>query len=133
MVLLQLNNYGDMLYSMSLLATKLSIMLLIKRVFCSVKRDVAYWLTILLMFVNTGFYFAFIIVATAECLPRSKLWNNEEAGKCLDIFKLYIASSVFNLLSDIAMLSVLIYLVWRLQMSIRRKVGISAIFCTGGL
>ena len=31
------------------------------------------------------------------------------------------------------MLSVPMYLVWRLQMSIRRKVGISAIFLAGGL
>jgi len=37
------------------------------------------------------------------------------------------------MLSDIAMLSVPIYLIWRLQISRRRKIGISAIFLTGGL
>ena len=37
------------------------------------------------------------------------------------------------MLSDIAMLTVPIYLIWRLQISRRRKVGISAIFLTGGM
>jgi len=41
--------------------------------------------------------------------------------------------AIFNMLSDIAMLSVPIYLIWRLQISRRRKIGISAIFLTGGL
>ena len=85
------------------------------------------------MSANTGFYATFLIVPAAQCRPRSKIWNPEEPGECVDVFKLYIASSVFNLVSDFAMLSVPIYLVWRLQMSVRRKVGVSAIFCTGGL
>ena len=37
------------------------------------------------------------------------------------------------MVSDIAMLSVPIYLIWNLQMSVRRKIGISLIFGTGGL
>lgn len=130
---LQLSNYGDMIYSISLLATKLSIMLLIKRVFCSVQRDVAYWVTIFLIYANTAFYICFLIVPAAECKPRSKIWTPQGPGSCVNVVQLYLASSIFNLLSDLAMLSVPVYLVWRLQMSVRRKVGISAIFCTGGL
>lgn len=118
---------------MALLFTKLSIMLLIKRVFCSVKRDVAYWLTIFLMFANTAFYICFLVVPATQCIPRTKIWNPEEPGTCVDIYKLYNASAIFNLVSDVAMLSVPIYLVWRLQMSLRRKIGVSAIFCTGSL
>ena len=37
------------------------------------------------------------------------------------------------MISDIAMLSVPMYLIWNLQMSVRRKIGISAVFATGGL
>ena len=122
-----------MVYSFALLSTKLSIMLLIQRVFCSVQRDIAYWLTTFLMFANTAFYTAFLIVPAAQCHPRSKIWNMEEPGSCVDINKLYVASAVFNLLSDVAMLSVPIFMIWGLQMSIRRKIGVSAIFATGGL
>ena len=128
-----MNNYADMVYSVSLCATKLSIMLLIQRVFCSTQRDVPYWLTVFLISANTAFYLAFIIVPAAQCKPRSKIWNPKEDGTCVDIKKLYIASALFNTLSDVAMLSVPIYLIWSLQMSLRRKVGVSAIFCTGGL
>lgn len=108
-------------------------MLLIKRVFCSVKRDIGYWLTIVLIVANCCFYFAFFIVPLAQCQPRDKIWNPEKPGKCVNIVQLYLASSIFNLLSDLAMLSVPIYLIWRLQMSLRRKVGVTMIFCTGGL
>ena len=67
---------------------KLSIMLLIKRVFCSVQRDVPYWLTVFLIFINTGFYLAFLIVLTALCSPRSKIWMPEVPGKCVDVLQL---------------------------------------------
>ena len=126
-----MSNYGDMVYSIALLATKLSLMLLIRRVFCSVHRDLAYWLTVFLIFANTGFYICFIIVPAALCNPRSKIWTPAEPGQCLNINKLYLASAIFNLVSDICMLSVPVYLVWQLKMSVRRKVGISAIFLTG--
>ena len=129
----QYNNYANMVYSFALLSTKLSIMLLVQRVFCSVQRDLAYWLTTLLMFANTAFYTAYIIVPAAQCHPRSKIWNVEEPGSCVDINKLYVASAVFNVLSDVAMLSVPIFMIWGLQMSIRRKIGVSAMFATGGL
>ena len=108
-------------------------MLLILRIFCSVQRDAGYWLTKFLIAVNGIFYIVFFFVPIFLCFPRSKIWNPEEHGHCLDVNDLYLASAVFNMLSDIAMLSVPIYLIWNLQMSTRRKVGVSAIFMTGGL
>ena len=109
-------------------------MLLILRIFCSVERDVGYWLTQFLIAVNGIFYTLFFFVPIFLCSPRSKIWTPElPYGRCLNINALYIASAVFNMLSDIAMLSVPIYLIWNLQMSIRRKIGVSTIFLTGGL
>lgn len=46
---------------------------------------------------------------------------------------LYHASSSSKTISDIAILSVPICTVWNLQMSVRYKIGISAVFRTGGL
>lgn len=122
-----------MVYSISLCATKLSLMLLIRRVFCSTRYDIPYILTVCLMFLNTGFYLCYIIVPAAECSPREKIWTPELPGKCVDVKQLYLASAIFNFLSDIAMLSVPVFLIWRLQMSVRRKIGTIGIFCTGGL
>lgn len=122
-----------MIYSIALCATKLSLMLLIRRVFCSVRYDIPYYITVSLMCLNTAFYICYIIVPAAACSPRQKIWTPELPGKCVDVRKLYLASAIFNLLSDIAMLSVPVLLIWRLQMSVRRKIGTIGIFCTGGL
>ncbi|CAO1604355.1 ribosomal protein L36 [Xanthoria calcicola] len=129
----RLSNINDVIYSISLLATKLSLLLLILRVFCTVQRDLFYWLTLFLIVLNSLFYTLFFFIPIFQCTPRRKIWDQGTPGRCLNVIGLYYASAVFNTFSDIAMLSVPIYLVWNLQMSIRRKVGISFIFCTGGL
>ncbi|KAM0804201.1 hypothetical protein BDR22DRAFT_654105 [Usnea florida] len=126
-------NYSDIVYSISIFHTKCSILLLILRVFCSVKRNIGYWLTQSLIVVNAIFYLAYFFVPIFQCSPRTKIWTPEEPGSCMDVEALYIASATFNVASDIAMLSVPIYLIWNLQMSRQRKVGISAIFAAGGL
>jgi len=122
-----------MVYSISLCTTKISILLLVLRIFLSVQRDVWWWLTQSLIVLNTIFYIIFFLVPIFLCSPRSKIWNPTEPGRCLNIDDLYIASATFNMVSDISMLSVPIYLIWNLQMSVRRKIGVSLIFGTGGL
>ena len=129
----QYTNYSDPIYSVSLLATKCSILLLILRIFCSVKRDLGYWLTIGLIVVNTIFYTVFFFVPIFLCSPRVKIWDDKVPGRCLNIDALYLASATFNMVSDVAMLSVPLWLIWNLQMSVERKVGASAIFATGSL
>ena len=130
---IKFKDYQDMVYSISLLATKLSLMLLILRVLSTLHRDKPYFITIVLIIINSAFYLCYLIVPAALCTPRQKIWTPELPGKCLNANKLYLVSAVFNFLSDIAMLSVPIALVWQLQMSIRRKIGITVVFCTGGL
>ena len=108
-------------------------MLVILRIFCSVRRDVSYWLTQSLIAVNGIFYLIWFFIPIFECFPRSKIWTPEDPGHCLDVDGLYIASAVFNMLSDIAMLSTPLYLVWKLQMSRRRKIAVSIVFLSGSL
>ena len=88
-------------------------------------------LTQLLMLANGLFYAAAFFINIFACRPRRKIWNPEIPGKCFDVTALYIASAVFNTFSDVAMLVVPIFMVWNLQMSTKRKIGISAIFGTG--
>ena len=120
-----------MFYCVSILCIKLSILLLILRIFLSVQRDIFYWVTHILIFCNTAFYAMSFFMAIFNCRPRSKIWNPGTPGHCFDNKTLYIFSAGFNVASDIAMLSVPLYLIWTLQTSVRRKFGISAIFGTG--
>ena len=119
-----------MVYSLSLCTTKISILLLILRIFLSVGRVLVVARPIPF---NTIFYIFFFFIPIFLCTPRSKIWNPTNPGYCLNIDDLYIASAAFNIISDISMLSVPIYLIWNLQMSVRRKIGVSLIFGTGGL
>lgn len=129
----QISNYSDMFYCISIASIKLSILLLINRIFLAVNRNVLFWLTQLLMWVNTLFYAIAFFLAIFACRPRHKIWSPEVPGKCLNSKALYITSATFNTGSDVLMLSVPIYMIWKLQMSIKRKIGITAIFGTGAL
>lgn len=88
----QFSNYGDIAYSLALLFTKLSILLLILRVFCSVHYDLFYWLTQVLIWVNSIFYGIYFFIPIFSCRPRKKIWNPEVEGKCLKINYLYYSS-----------------------------------------
>ena len=122
-----------MAYCISILAIKLSILFLILRIFLSAYRDIFYWVTVLLIAANTIFYSIAFFVAIFSCTPRSKIWNPKGPGHCLNGKVVYIFSASFNATSDICMLTVPIYLVWTLQTSLKRKIGISAIFGSGAL
>lgn len=127
------SSYGDIVYSLALLFTKLSILLLILRVFCTVQKNAGYWCTLSLIWLNTIFYTVYFFIPIFSCTPRMKIWAPDTPGFCMEINILYYASAIFNMVSDILMLTVPIILIWNLQTSIRRKVGVSAIFLTGAL
>lgn len=123
-----------MLYSPTALFTKLSIILLVLRIFCPQRRDRFYWALQSLNILNTIFYIAYIIIPIVQCHPRRKIWDkNTSGGSCLDIYVLYTISGTFNALSDLAIFFVPLWRIWNLQISRSRKLGISAIFCSGGL
>ena len=129
-----MSNYSDMFYCITTALVKLSILLLVVRIFLSVQRNILYWLTQALIWANTLFYSIAFFLAIYGCRPRVKIWTPDmKEGHCLDSKALYLTSATFNVFSDLAMLSVPIYLVWTLQTSSKRKWGISAIFGFGAL
>ncbi len=126
-------NYSDVVYSLALGFTKISIILLVLRIFCPKQKDPFYWILQALNIFNTIFYAVFFFIPILLCRPREKAWLPKAPGRCLNIFGLYIASAVFNTVSDMAMYLVPLWKVWHLQISKDRKLGISAIFATGSL
>lgn len=126
-------NTADMVFSPAVGFTKISILLLVLRIFCPGKRDPFYWCLQTLNVLNTVFYGIYFIIPFVLCNPRKKIWLPKTEGKCLQLFALYISSAVFNILSDIAMYSAPLWKIWHLQMSKGRKLGMSAVFATGGL
>ncbi len=126
-------NFSDLMYSPAVGFTKISIILLVIRIFCPTKRDPFYWALQGLNVLNTIFYTIYFIIPIVECHPRMKIWQPKSPGSCLKIFDLYIISGVFNVCSDIAMYSAPLWKIWHLHMSRGRRLGTMAVFATGGV
>lgn len=54
-------------------------------------------------------------------------------GHCIGSHQLGVASGTLNVVSDFLILTLPLPIIWRLQMSTRKKVGVIAIFALGGL
>ena len=121
-----------MLYSLTACSIKLSIILLVLRIFCP-HRDRFFWVLQALNLLNTSFYICYLVIPILACRPRIRIWQPNHPGTCINVFILYIVSSVLNALSDIAMLAVPLWRIWNLGISRSRKLGISAIFLSGAL
>ena len=84
-----------------------------------------------LIAVSAMFTLATLLVAIFPCTPIEKWWNPLLEGRCIDTIAAYLASAIFNLISDVAILVLPIYLTSKLKMPLRRKLGVCAIFTVG--
>ena len=84
---------------------------------------------------NVLFYTAFLLVGAISCTPRSgETWIVAVVSKrCGRNLTLGYVIAAFNVLSDFYLLAIPVPVVWKLQLPLRRKVGVSAIFMTGFL
>ncbi|KAI4213374.1 MAG: hypothetical protein LQ349_009283, partial [Xanthoria aureola] len=66
------------------------------------------------------------------CLPREKIWNKlEPGGHCFNAHVAYMATGIFNVLSDFAILILPMVPIWKLQLPMRKKIMMLAVFATG--
>ena len=120
-----------MIYIPTIFAVKLSLFLLYRTIFVPGPKSIPYEVFQAVIIVNVLFYIANLPLEIWPCTPRSKYWAPWKPGTCIDNEKVYISGGSINIVSDFIILAVPIYEVWQLQMSARRKMGISAIFATG--
>ncbi|KAF1960479.1 hypothetical protein CC80DRAFT_392447, partial [Byssothecium circinans] len=126
-------NVASILYGVALLLLKVAIFLDWIHMFGGSQgiRGGFYWACIGNIVVNFVFYTALIFVTIFACTPRSKIWNHFEEGTCINIFAVNVASSVFNFVLDLVMLGMPQRVIWRLQLSTKKKVAISLLFAVG--
>lgn len=80
------------------------------------------------------FYLVNAVLTIVPCIPRQKAWNLLiTGGHCINITALYQSSGVINVLTDFAILFLPMKPIWNLQMPLRRKISMIAIFATGAL
>ncbi|RYP64126.1 hypothetical protein DL771_008906 [Monosporascus sp. 5C6A] len=123
---------GVNFYLGAILAIKAAILLEWFRIFNPIgERNAFFWVGHALLVVNTLFYTSAIFVENFTCIPLERLWDKTVPGTCIDLEEYYIATAAFNVFSDIFILVLPQKVVWKLQMTRRRKVGVSLIFAVG--
>lgn len=93
------------------------------------QRSWFFWACHILIWVNVLFYTIGIFFVIFGCHPREKLWNKLlPGGHCVNVSALTVASGAINLPSDVCILLLPQTAIRRLNLSTRKKIGISAIF-----
>ena len=93
-----------------------------------------YWSIHALLWGNLAFYTIAFLLIMFECIPLDKAWNPKiKGGHCIDLQAASLAAGAVNVVSDFLILLLPMLAIWRLRMSPKQKIGISAVFATGFL
>ena len=128
---MQLSNTLGIYYVPLIYVSKLSILLQYMKLFIPNHTGKTYWSIHFLIWSNLLFYLAIMLAQIMECLPREKIWDPTVPGHCIDFTAVLIAGAVINVISDFLILVLPIGKIWQLQMSPKRKLGVSAVFTAG--
>lgn len=121
------------MYSITLFIIKLSILLQYMRIFAPTKsRDIIHCGIHIVIWFNFAYYLTGVFVEAFLCNPREKYWNVLlDTGHCYNRDAINIVSGIINTVSDFAILLLPQKVIWKLQMPLKRKLAVSAIFLIG--
>ncbi|OAQ60144.1 hypothetical protein VFPPC_10580 [Pochonia chlamydosporia 170] len=119
-------------YGVLTLFAKVAILLEWNRIFNpNGVRNGFFWASNIVLVVNILLYTSLTIAALFSCWPVHSLWEPWVDGHCINKRALDLCSAYFNLVADLFILLLPQKVIWTLQMSRERKIGISAIFSVG--
>ncbi|KAI0905015.1 hypothetical protein F4823DRAFT_567155 [Ustulina deusta] len=123
---------GGVLYSVTLPLLKASILLEWTRLFVPQgTRNIFWWLCMGLVGIQLSFLVASVFALCFTCIPYQKIWDFTIPGKCIKKSELEITSAAIHFASDIIILVLPQKIIWSLQMSLKKKLGVSFIFSLG--
>ncbi|KAI0386881.1 hypothetical protein F5Y04DRAFT_288684 [Hypomontagnella monticulosa] len=124
---------GYMFYCATVLTIKTAIIL--EWVFIFVPqytRNAFFWISYTLLGFNLLFYIAMMIFPNVVCHPHDKVWNPLLPGYCTANTSISSTLvSAVNFAVDIILIILPQRVIWSLQMSLKKKMGISLIFLIG--
>ena len=127
--ILQLNYADGFLHNITLTLAKLSVIVQLYRIFILPKfRIVMYILGAVVIGWGLSSIFAYAFI----CLPVDSTWEPEKPHHCAQVKTLDAAMPVPWIVTDFAILISPLPVLNGLQMSRWRKIGLSALFLTGG-
>ena len=129
-------NIAAIIYDLTAFFGKLSILLQYSRIFVSTGNEYTPMFIAIRVGISSIFIFYFVLTFfdIFQCTPREKIWNlSITTGHCYSDVAAYEASGVFNVISDFAILIMPMASVWKLNMSLRRKLLTTGVFASGFL
>ena len=102
-----------------------------KKVFTTQFRGAVYWVILASLAVNALAYTILMFLYIFNCWPREKLRNPMLPGHCLNWKTTIIAIGSVNLVSDIEAFLVPAWAIWQLQLAVKKKIEVFAVFAVG--
>jgi hypothetical protein len=128
----QLANILGIIYGPTMFAAKFSILLQLKRIFCGARqKDSVWWILTSLIPVVAVFYTTSFFLFLFQCWPRAKIGNPSIEGVCIGAYPAMLTGGIVNLVTDVGILVAPMFAIWRLQVPIKRKLGVASVFGVG--
>lgn len=122
---------GSIIYCSVILPIKISVLVQYIRIFSPSERQWFYWSCHALIWLNFLLYTILFFIEIFPCKPRAKAWDPMiTTGKCLDLMTINVVSSALNVNSDFIILLLPQRIIWNLQLSVKKRLGISLVFAT---
>ncbi|KAI0594689.1 hypothetical protein F4775DRAFT_419798 [Biscogniauxia sp. FL1348] len=124
---------ASIFYGLGIMCLKVAILIDWLHIFVPQGRNAMFWTLHILIWSNIIFYIAGNFAEIFRCTPREKIWNVfYEGGSCpVNIAAQNFSSGILNLISDVIILALPQWIIWRLNMSRARKFGLSLLFMIG--
>ncbi|KAH9904189.1 hypothetical protein F4778DRAFT_734341 [Xylariomycetidae sp. FL2044] len=124
---------GTDLYSVVMMLMKGSILREWVRIFVPRgTRGTFFWTCCVVMVMNAAFYSAILFVDNLSCFPHQRIWDKTVPGSvCLDTRPVSVAAACVNVVLDFFTFLVPQKVIWSLQMSIQKKIGVALLFAFG--
>ncbi|KAK3298771.1 uncharacterized protein B0H64DRAFT_386106 [Chaetomium fimeti] len=132
-IFLQTEFATQLLSVLSLVFTKLSIVVFYRRIFKGKIFSIA---STILLGAVAAWGVAFFFATLFECMPIPMVWKTlfgtpDHQAVCYNYLPMFWATAISNMIMDVAILTLPMPFVWRLNMPRRQKIAVSAIFLLG--
>ena len=117
-----------MIITPCLATTRLSILAFYHRLFPTRSFRIALWVVAIIVFAQAIIFF---FLLAFPCIPIRAVWSRLEDSKCMDYYTVYLAQAGFNVPIDSIILVMPMIIIWRLQMTLRRKLALTVTFVIG--
>ncbi|KAJ5929338.1 hypothetical protein N7454_007186 [Penicillium verhagenii] len=127
-IIAQLSMAYECVYSLTIGAIKMSILLMYTRVFIGGEFRVA---AITLGAVIMTWIVGVISMSVLECAPIQRAWDASLPGTCDDANALFFANSIPNIVTDLVILILPVRAVWKMETTTTHRLSVIAILLLG--